>query len=467
MIGVSLFAALVYFWVRIRPARARALVTAVSGLEPSPAVMYACAAGLVCAFVAQVSILMFQVWHENTPGWAWSQQLPVPVYNGQTGRIAYHRICSYAALAVALLQTGFLGYLALAVQRRVPRALALSGVVVGLLAIVALATPAMSTTDPYEYAAASMIGWSAYAPPPGIFDGTAYAPIFPHIKLEGVLYGPLWLVFDIFELGHVPSILGKLVTLRIVNAALLFLFAGLLARLRLSRAAIVACLANPAVWYYSVVSPHADIEGLVLIAGAALAVASRRPWFALALVAVAGCFKLPYVVMGGAVFAGLRTAWQRLGFWAGAIAVTLALTLALVGPHYLLGFGSYVSQSRNFTHESAAGYWVIFAALAVAATTSLVATGRGISAAAWAFGQLGPLAAPWYLQWGIPFAMGTGALTLFALSFPLGMVVSEPTFDLWPLPAVAIVGCGIAMLVDDLRSRRGTRRGLEGGAPAG
>jgi hypothetical protein len=467
VIGVSLFAALGFIWVRFRPARVRALVAALTSLEPTPGMMYACAAGLVCAFLAQVYILVFQVWHENTPGWLWSQQLPIPVYNGQTGLIAYHRICSYAALAVALLQTGFLGYLALAVQRRVPRAVAVSGAVVALLAIVALATPAMSTTDPYEYAAASMIGWSAYAPPPGIFDGTAYAPIFPHIKLEGVLYGPLWLVFDIFELGHVPSILGKLVVLRIVNAGLLFLFAGLLARLRLSRAAIVAWLANPAVWYYSVVSPHADIEGLVLIAGAALAVAARRPWFALALVGIAGCFKLPYVVMGGAVFAGLRTAWQRLGFWCGAIAVTLAVTLALAGTRYMLGFGSYVSHSGTFTRESAAGFWVVFAMLAVAATTSFVTTGRGIPAAAWMFGQLGPLAAPWYLQWGIPFAMGTGALTLFALSLPLGMVVSETAFNLWPLPSVLVVGCGIALIADDLRSRRRTGRELEGGAPAG
>lgn len=40
------------------------------------------------------------------------------------------------------------------------------------LAIVSLFTPALSTTDPYEYAAASLLGFAAYTAPPHAFATT-------------------------------------------------------------------------------------------------------------------------------------------------------------------------------------------------------------------------------------------------------------------------------------------------------
>lgn len=466
VIGASLLAGLAFLWFRYRPARAKALLDRIRGITPSAGLAWACAAALVVLFAAQVYILIFQVWHENLPAWSWSQHLPVPVYNGQSGRHAYHRICSYAAFAIAVLQTGALAYLALAAERRLPRMWLAVGTAVAMFAAIALATPAMSTTDPYEFAASSIAGWASYAPPKGILDGTIYAPIAPHIQLRGVLYGPLWLAFDIAELGWIPTIIGKIVMLRVVNALLIVAFAALLARLRFSRAAVVACLANPAFWYYSVVNPHADIEGLVILALAAVALTAARPWVAVVLVAIAGCFKLPFVVAGGAIFASLDGATRRFGLWGSAIALSLVVTVLLAGPRYMLGFSGYVAHSGELTHESAVGLWIPFAVFAVGATAVLVTTGRGTPAVAWTFGQLGPLAAPWYLLWGVPFAWSVGALTLFALSFPLVMVSSEQTLDVTPLPAFVIAGCLLAWAVDEVRSRRASGRKLERGAPA-
>ncbi len=325
-----------------------------------------------------------------------------------------------------------------AIPRGLRVALCLAGA--GMLAI-ALGTPAMATTDPYEYAATSIIGFAAYAPPPGAFAGTTYAPIFTHLPITGVIYGPLWVAFDTFVLALVPTILGKLVVLRVVNAALLGVFAYVLTRAQVPRPAIVALLVNPAVWYYVVLSPHADIDGLLLIGCALLAAQRSRSWLAMAFLAGAGSVKITFLVAGAAVLAPLSDARKRGLAWAGAI--VLAAGASLFVPHngYVSSVATYVPHSRFLTKETVSGQWMIVAALAGASVVLLLFGGKRVTTAPWLFGQLAPLAAPWYMLWGLPYALVSGAAAVLLGSLPLTTALLDLNFDMTPFPLILILAC--------------------------
>ncbi len=347
---------------------------------------------------------------------AWMKTLPIPVINRDYQGFPHQALMGAVGLGLGALEAVALALVILTTRHR-------AGVfekrfvvtLVCTFAVLSFAAPAMSTTDPYEYAATGLLGFAAYAPAAHAFAGTVYAPFQKLVPLSGVIYGPLWVLVDTAQTSLGSSVYQKIEAIRGTNAGFVALFLALLARAGLSRAALIGFALNPCTWFYFVANPHADIEGLALLAAAygfALRSKSRASMF---FVAAAGLIKLPFVVIGGASLVPLSGAGRRFGTWLLACALVIVVS-ALVPEHaYLKGLSQFAA------HRAAVGWyagWLVIAGALAVAMLLLVGVRRGPLGAAWLFQQLAILAAPWYLFWGVPYAIATDSIEIYLVALP-------------------------------------------------
>jgi hypothetical protein len=309
------------------------------------------------------------------------------------------------------------------------------------LAALSLAAPVLSTTDPYEYVATGMLGLRAYAPPAGAFIGTAYEAINGRIPLIGVIYGPLWVLIDTAQTALGSSMYQKIEAIRLWNLVFVALSIWFFARAGLSRAALIAFALNPAVWYFSVANPHAEIEGVTLLAAAYACACRSKTVAATAFLVAAGLVKLPFVIVGGALLGPLRGAWPRCRAWFAAIAIVCVLSSAVPGGAYLSTLWHYAGVRASSAWPA---HWVTFAPVLMILTLWLVARSRGYLGAAWLFHQMAPIAAPWYIFWGIPYALATAGLELYLVVFPLA---ATQTFCDYHSVAPAASRAGMLLLI--------------------
>lgn len=410
--------------------------------KPSTSLVRCCLFALVPALGAQILLLFLQMRLENVTSWAdWMQRLPLPVYDHHAELHPAHQLFASLGFALGAVEAGLLGVVAVALERGVGGAERRTvTVVTALLAALAVTAPVMSATDPYEYVAAGMLGLNAYAPPHGIFDGTEYAAIYPHIRMTGVLYGPLWLLLDTATTHFVPTILAKLIVLRIVNVLLIVLLLALLARTRAPRAALVICAVNPVIWYYLVVDAHTEIEGLVAVVAAFLCAQRSKPFAATLLFVVAGLLKVPFLVAGAAAFAPFQSVWRRLALWAGGAGLVLAVSYVFPGgPSYVKGLSHQTAAYVADAHLDGTDGFIPTIGFVCMVMFAFLAFRRSAPGAAWLFGQLSPMVFPWYLLWGAPYALATRTLVVFLAPLPLLCAMRENNFMSTPIPAVAVV----------------------------
>lgn len=314
---------------------------------------------------------------------------------------------------------------------------------VGALAILSIAAPALSTKDPYEYILAGILGFHAYSPGPDPFAHTAYAALEHRIPLRGVLYGPLWLALDTAVTGAFTSVYPKLLALRVFNASLLLILLWMSARARASRPVLLILALNPAAWYYLVVNLHVETQGLIAVTAAFLA--ARRSWGvrAMMLVTVAALIKIVFIVAGAAVFVKFSGVLRRLALWAGATALVLAISYATSGGAYFSDITGHLSFYAARAHQRQAEQYFELIPIVCAIMFLLVTTRRGVFGAAWLFGQLSPLVNAWYLFWGMPYALVTGQLDAFLIALPLFAAMIDLNFSGSSLPGTvtALVMC--------------------------
>jgi hypothetical protein len=437
-------------WFVLRGRYGSVILPWLQRFAPAPNVARAALYALAPAFAAQIVLLCFQVRYENgAPLSDWMQRLPIPVYDHHTERSSVHQLFSALGIGLGAVEVCLLAAVAVACERGIAGVGRRSvPVVAAVMAAIALGAPAMSTSDPYEYVAAGMLGLAAYLPPHGVFDHTIYGSIAPHIPMEGVLYGPVWLLIDTAVTFFVPTILAKLIALRVLNALLLVLLLWLLARAGTSRTGLVAIAVNPALWYYVVANPHADIECLVAVAAAFLCSQRARALGAILFVCAAGLIKFPFIVAGAAAFAPFASVRRRLLLWGAAVVVILGVSYVFPGPVYLHGVAHHATFYAARAHAWGQDDSVTMIPLACLVMVAFVVLGRGAPGAAWFFGQLSPLTAPWYLLWGMPYALATRSLVLFLVPIPLLAAMRDQDFIGSPLPG-CIVACFVAALLLD------------------
>ncbi len=449
MTTVSVMACFVCIWALLRGRKTSGLAQRLTGYEPAPWLVRVSVISIVPIFLIALLALYAQMRLEGgLPSGAWMQTLPLPVYNARIQDVFYHPIFSCIALCCGVAGTLALFVVSAALRGEpatIPRGF---GMVVVLLAVASLCAPAMSTTDPYEYVATALLGFHSYEPPAGALSQTIYAPIAANIPLRGVIYGPLWVAVDMLQTAPGTTVLVKLELLRLWNVVFLGGLYVLLGRAGIALRTRLLLAANPAVWEYVVVNPHADVQGLLFTAGALVAAQRSRGIVASALLACAGLIKLPFLLVGAVALVPLGDPRRRFAAWGVAAIVVAAVSWLVPGPAFWYDFLEYVTHSGSHAHANLRDGWLFVAPVVAVAVVVLLARGREIFGVAWLFAQVAPLAAPWYVLWGIPYAAVTGRLSPFLIVMPLCVVLLDPTTNLtWPAAALA-TALGVVLALD-------------------
>lgn len=448
--AIAIFGCIMWLWERLALRNGSRIVGAVRALAPKKATVIAAVVTLPLLLLAQIVLLHLQTTFDAPPSLARVTSLPIAIFDGDRGSSAHHGSFSVFGFAIGAVETALLGLIILAVSRGMLVSRTALIFAVALSAIISCVAPELSTSDPYEYVATGILGFGAYAPPNGALAGSIYGPIAKSIPLGGVIYGPLWVGVDVVETWLGSSVIEKIYALRLWNVGLILGLVQIMRASRLSRAVILAVVLNPALWFYSVVNPHADIQGLVLLATAFYFVRNVKIVPATVALIAAGLIKLPFVIIGGAILMPIKNPAKRIAIWFLAIGAVAAISYVIPGHAYasdLVKFAAAKTQSHVISR------WVFFVPIVALAMLALVFFGKRAGGIALFFSQAGPIAAPWYLYWGVAYAIASGFGELYLVSLPLLTTLSDDMFELFFLVKFLIVILAAVVLIDQMPSR--------------
>ena len=167
----------------------------------------------------------------------------------------------------------------------------------------------------------------------------------------------------------------------------------------------------------------------------------------------AALIKLPFVLIGGVLLTPLAGVNRRLFAWTFAVAIALILSYLIPGPAYISGLSQFAHQRVS---DDSDARWI--GAIALLLGGMLVASRRGVFGAAWLFQQLPVLAAPWYLYWGLPYALATGVIEIYVVALPaFSAILDEAATDIvWQSFVVFFVFVAATDVYISRRFRQGT-----------
>ena len=435
------------------PRRARAAQETTQNAVPAWLVP-ACALALAVAAFAQFSLIALAA-RQQVPLPAWRAALPLipiddsaPLFGHTAAWIAD------SAGAFALLQTALLAALYFAARgRRLSRA-AWSGVAcaAALIALAALASRGLTSSDIYLYAGQGRLGLEAYAPPAARFPGEfgaindlRGAPIYPS------LYGPLWLGIAAALSFAVHGLAAQLFAFRLLGLAFLVLCLALLAALKRAPVVLLLFAVNPALYEQYVANAHNDLVALALVL-AAMWFAAQRPWLALLFVLAAGSAKLPFAIAGSLAFVACASRAQRLGFAAASVLGAAAATYLASSGHY---FATSAHMAARITRDPLISLTHDLAiALALSAVLAALAFRRYLAGASWSFYSLSTTLFPWYAAWSVPYALREGSLPLFLCTLPIVTFLLNSVYAATPFSQGLLFAAIAAPLLLALTARR-------------
>jgi len=426
----------------------------ISQVAVGPRLAVAAAVTLVVVYAAQLELTAYQAAHDGIRD-ANFHRLPMAlVYNSLEFGGIEHDLISAGIASLAIIETAALAILCLHVKSESP----LRGLYIAVPAsmlVLSLAAMTLTSSDVFYYAFYSTVGFHGYDPSTTFTP--EYALINDYTRLLGTIYGPLWIALNYLAGSFGHTVVQKVVALRIANVILLFTALGILRGLRASKAAQVAFALNPMLWFYFVVNAHNDLMAIVPCLGGVLAVRRSRT-AAVVLVAAAGCIKLPFLIVGCLAFSNVQKLTLRAVLILSAVSLCLAASWIFGGEPYLRHLTGYAHlRSTNngslITAAITTGALVVFALLAAAMLFN-----RFYSSAALLVASASPLLFPWYLSWGLPYALAGGKnVTAVLLALPLAAVLLDSVYrvDLlaFTIFTLSVSACAVNVLRDRRRFR--------------
>ncbi len=407
--ALVLFAASVLGFRKARPRAA----------EASSATPYI--AFLVASYVLQLAIVRYGATHQ-TPWQTWRSLLPIPVFERDARN---EEVLSAFMVSLAFAQS--LCLLAI-YRRRASRAVVAAAA--SIVILLSLSEPAFISPDAYSYVADVMLGTAAYAPT-AVPLGGEYRVINDALglPLSASPYGPLWIEITAVVTGAAPSLLAKLLALRVFGVLMLIAFLAALNALRLPSRIITVAALNPALALQYVANAHNDLFCIACVAWAAV-IARRMPLVSMAAVVAAALVKLPFAAFGLPAFFGVVSPRLRWLYVGGAVVCAITLSWLLAGAAY---FRAVLSHVPAHTPAGALGFAVSICALA--AVISAVVRRRRFETAAWLFPLAGSYATPWYVAWGSGYAIASRRALGYLLVFlPIASTLVDTAFmQLWTL----------------------------------
>jgi hypothetical protein len=380
---------------------------------------WAWVAALVATYAMQLGLVWYGA-HHQSPVEAWRALMPLAVVDDRGFTMAGGDLVTAAMLAFAALQS----YALLALYRAQPsRELVWIGC--GAMLVLSLAAPALTSFDLYGYVHDAQLGLAAYAPPAAPFAGEYHVFDLWWQTSTTTLYGPLWLVVVRIVTAAAPTLLWKMLALRAWGACL---FVALLVALHAlglpARVRNVAAL-NCGLMFQYVANGHNDLIAIALLAVAAVLIRTRVP-VALALVAIAGLVKLPYVLLGLPVLVAIRPVWVRVTAAIAIVAAVAAGSWFGAGAPYANALLAHVGRkSPSLIQYAAAATAIVLVAMAFFGL-------RRLRSAAWILPTIGSWMFAWYFIWGLPYALARRRLAGYVLvCFPFVAMLLETSFWRW------------------------------------
>ena len=339
-------------------------------------------------------------------------------------------------LLCAALQTALLAviYRQIQLSREIP--LVLVAVPAAILALASFLTPTPQG-DAYSYVLYAKLGgyWGAY---------THSMPIHPPAGFETSLwkylppapYGPLWAFTNWLLLARTPNFATALLVLRIFAVILVAALIYILRKSGLKDGVLAVIALNPFIYFYFVVEVHNDLLALVLIF-AGMALARRRPILG-AMVAGAGALvKIPYALGATLAFDRSRTPLRLMFVQLGIALATIIVVSTIFG-----GMPYWHALSYHATSEFDVGdrhlhaifeiSHALVTAIAFLATAAAFWGNIFIASAAYSFYGIAASVYPWYLSYGIPYAVRMPQLSgAFFASLPAVSTLMDPQFTFY------------------------------------
>ena len=354
--------------------------------------------------------------------------LPSPITDDDVGDfhlryLLVRPLASTALLAIALLESLALGCVALRLRAHAGRrevlliALAAAAMIVG-----AFVPRAMTSGDAYTYVAYALLGQSAYAPPSTPFAGPYHAiNLWWGTPIATAPYGPLWLEMISLLTFSATTLTAKIEMFRIAGLGTLAALALVLGYGRFGTAIVALVVLNPFLYEQYVVTPHNDLLPIVSVTAAFIA-ARRRPIIAMVGVAAAGLMKLPFVVIGALAFAPLPNRMARLALAAASAVVALVISALWGGPAYIRSLAGTI-HNHSLNHPELPMLLTLIVGVSI--LLALLDRPR-LRGAALCFSAVGAFPYPWYVIWGLPYALvDRASLALFLIVLPtLGAMLS-------------------------------------------
>ncbi len=394
-------------------------------------------ATLLVAYAAQLEVVRYAALSLASSN-QWRSQLPIPVAEHGMG----HPDLVEATLLCLALYESFVLY---ALYRTMPS----RRVIVGgaaLMVALSIAAPAFISPDAYAYVGDALLGLRAYAPPRsdftaeyGLINRFFAAPMLP------APYGPLWIAVARLVTGIAPTLLTKLIALRLLGAAsFLALLAALKAYGVRPRLLAVAAL-NPAIAQQYIADAHNDLLGIALVVAAAALARQRRALIASGITAAAGLVKLPFTVLALPIFAAVKPRWLRYACAAGAIALAIAISWWGAGAAYFRGLNVHVPAPGPVYALNVA---VSLAALFLLGLATI--GGRRFYSAVWLIAMMSSYVATWYVAYGLPYALARHriiAYLLIALPFACAAVDAKFMRPWTPIVLIIAVLASVRLLL--------------------
>jgi len=386
-------------------------------------------AAIVVTYALQLVIVRYGATHA-VPYEPWRAGMPLPtvfLYSVNSDWI------EIALLACGALQS----YAMLVLYRSKPATVAVVLAMAALI-VMSLIEPALTSADLYSNVGYALLGAQSYAPPVTPFSGE-FSTIsnWWGTPLVPAPYGPLWLAIDRAVTAFPATLLGKMMALRIFCCACFVALPLLIRELGLPRRLIVATALNPVLAMQFVVDAHNDVLALAIVLCAAIAFRRRAIAIGAILLVVTGLLKLPYVVLALPVLAVLPSRRDRLAVAGAAVVATLAASWWLGGAQYVVSMMTHVTQQGPVRPD------FVWHTVALAVGFVLIAAAllglRRLRTAVWLLPSIGgffpTFVYPWYLLWGLPYALARHRVTAYLLIWLpfVAALVDQLAIQLWTI----------------------------------
>lgn len=284
----------------------------------------------------------------------------------------------------------------------------------------------------------------SYVPPQGFSEVKRAWPVLPNCS-----YGPLWLWLVRATAGPLQTLDSCMLVMRFIGLlSLVLLFVAVIC-LRAPPAIGTLTIVNPFWYFFYVLEAHND--GLaIMLAVAAMALAVPRPFLAPVVGGTAALIKAPFVAVAALAFAGARSARGRI---VPQLLIFLAVAIGgslFGGRPYFAKMFSHGMQTYGTTQSMSvhifSGVHIALAIVALGAIVFALLRARFYGLLSFSFVALSSLPYPWYLGWGLPYAVQTPFVSAFLVLLPIfGFLMnSQPASRLFEL---AVLLSSIAVIL--------------------